>query len=62
MPVKVNKIPDFSKCARDANGDIWCHDKETKCVYRVILEKPIITTIPQEVLLDLLNVEAEGDA
>jgi len=52
-------MPDFGNCVKDKNGDIWCFDPETKTVYRVILERPIYTTIPQEVLLDLLKAESD---
>jgi len=39
-------MPDFSNRVKDKNSDIWCFDQETDCVYRVILEKPVYTTIP----------------
>ena len=54
-------MPDFTKTVKDKNGDTWCYDYETKSVLRVKLEKPIYTTIPQEVLLDLLNIVAKRD-
>ena len=50
-------IPDFSNCIKDKNGDIWCFEPETESVVRVILERPIFTTIPQEVLFQLLKAE-----
>lgn len=52
-------MPDFSKTVKDRNGDTWCYDYETGSVLRVKLEKPVYTTIPQEVLLDLLSVVAK---
>ena len=50
-------MPDFSKCVKDKNGDIWCVDKKSRCIYKVILEQPVITTIPQELLFDLLMAD-----
>ena len=54
-------MPDFSKTVKDRNGDTWCYDYETNSVLRVKLEKPVYTTIPQEVLLDLLSIVAKSD-
>jgi hypothetical protein len=47
----------FNRYIKDRNGDRWCYDKETKAVYRLILEKPVYTTIPQEVLIALLQAD-----
>jgi len=49
----------LGKCIKDSNGDIWCYEIETNSVCKIILEKPIATTIPQEVLLALLKVVSE---
>ena len=46
--------PDFSKCIRDENGDLWCFDETTKLICRVIPVEH--TTIPNKVLYELLQV------
>ena len=50
-------MPDFSTCIKDKNGDTWCIDRETGSVVKIVLEKPAINKIPQEVLHNLLQKE-----
>ena len=54
-------MPDLKNCVKDSNGDIWCYDSETKSVCKIILERPLGTTIPQEVLLKLLKVANDNE-
>jgi hypothetical protein len=50
-------IPDFTNCVRDKNGDIWCFDKTTGNVCRVI---PVVSnTVPQDVCLELLQAASK---
>jgi len=51
-------MPDFSNCIKDKNDEIWCFDKETNSVCKIIVEHPVSTTIPQEVLIELLKAES----
>ena len=44
-------IPEFTNCVEDENGEIWCFDKTSERICRVI---PIYTTIPEKVYLELL--------
>jgi hypothetical protein len=52
-------IPDFTNCIRDKNGEIWCFDKTTESICRVI---PVYTTIPQKVYLELLQAASKKDS
>jgi hypothetical protein len=50
-------MPDYSNYIKDKTGDFWKKEKKDDCVYRIILEKPVYTTIPQEVLLELIRAK-----
>ena len=52
-------MPDFSNCVKDKNGDIWCFDKETESVCKLIVEHPVSAAIPQDALLELLKAASK---
>ena len=52
------KIPEFTNCVEDENGEIWCFDKAAECICRVI---PVYTTVPEKVYLELLTAANKKD-
>ena len=53
------KVPKFTNCTVDENGDAWCYDEIAGLVCRIIPVAP--SSIPQEVLYKLLQAANKKD-
>jgi hypothetical protein len=51
-------MPDFSKCVKAGNGEVYCWDKTKKTFVRVTTNEVAITKVPPDVIEQFMEMAA----